>query len=238
MRSLTLLFLLLPAATVLLAPVAQAHAPGGDGAASPRQTGGTGPSATDEDGDGVANTDDKCAHTNPLSEKPIDADGCGPFRASATLFARDTKEMQDDPDVHGQCVNAKGLQCTFHLTLTLSKASAKRLHVKRNVMDVTFKTDKSTMAGKYVYNKKSGGLTRAATRAFKRAYDGNIPVTMTFAGTYASGSGDTQLLPNSTFTMKRKPPGGTAYRIEPNISNGPEGPSSTGLTRPPSKDDF
>jgi hypothetical protein len=213
-----------------------AAAPSTDrGAASPRQD----PTcASDADCDGTPDAADKCPHTNAAGEKPIDAQGCGPFRARSILMARSTKEMQEDPDVHAQCENPKGLQCTFHMTLTLSKASARRLRIGRRIMDVTLKTDKSTFGGKYLYDKRSGGVKRAVVRAFKRAYQRRIPVTMTFTGSYVLGSAGAVAFPQSTFTMKNKPPGGTAYRVEPSVSIGPEGPSATGLTRTPSSGDF
>ena len=195
-----------------------------------------GPTPDDEDGDGVKNADDRCASTR--SSEPTDAEGCGPFGARATFGARDTKEMQDEPGLHGQCENARGEQCTFSLTVKLSKASARRLGVKRKIVDVTFTTDKSTFAGKYVYNSKPAGLKRAVERAFKRAYKRNIAVTMTFTGTLTRGSGAAVALPKSTFTMKRKPPGGSAYRVEPSVAVGPDGPEATGLTRPQSPDDY
>ncbi|MCW2998413.1 MAG: hypothetical protein JWN65_1962 [Solirubrobacterales bacterium] len=89
-----------------------------------------------------------------------------------------------------------------------------------------------------VYRKLSAGIKRAVERAFSRAYARRIPVTMTLAGSVARGSGAPVAMGISTFTMKRKPPGGTAYRIEPSIGIGPDGPVAGGLTRPKSDADF
>ena len=98
-------------------------------------------------------------------------------------------------------------------------------------------TNKSTFKGRFVYSTHDVGLKRAVERAFKRAYKEKIPVTMTFTGTYKLGLERAKAFPKSTFTMKNKPPGGSAYRISPQVSNGDNGPSATGLTRRRSDDD-
>ena len=203
--------------------------------ASPGPSGPPESDPNDVDGDGVPNASDKCPST--FASEKVDVRGCGKFLARAFFGARSTKELQDDPGLGGQCENGAGRQCTFHLTVTLSKASATRLKIKAKIADKTFTTNKSTFKGRYVYNGSDVVFPRAVEKAFKRAYEERIPVTMTFTGTVKLGSEPTLKLPKSTFTMKRKPPGGSAYRVEPTISNGDDGPSAQGLTRKVDPDD-
>jgi hypothetical protein len=80
-------------------------------------------------------------------------------------------------------------------------------------------------------------FARKVEKAFKRAYEDRIPVTMTFTGTLTHGT-KAYKLPKSTFTMKRKPPGGSAYRVEPFLANGDDGQSFGGLVRKADPNDF
>jgi hypothetical protein len=194
-------------------------------------------SPDDADGDGVRNADDLCARTFQ-SELPTDPQGCGPFRATAFFGARSTQELGDEPNVGGQCENARGKQCRFHVTITLSRASAARLGLKARIVDLTWTTNKSTFAGKYVYKSNEAAFSRKEERAFAKAERERIPVTMTFTGTVARGTAAPVKLGTSTFTMKRRPQGGTAYRIEPSVGVGPDGRTAQGLTRKPTPGDF
>ena len=75
-----------------------------------------------------------------------------------------------------------------------------------------------------------GGVKPGETRT-------GVRVRVVTTGTYRLGSERAKAFPKSTFTMKHKPQGGSAYRISPQVSNGDNGPSATGLTRRQSSDD-
>jgi hypothetical protein len=193
------------------------------------------PTADDLDADGVPNAADKCAKS--YQNEKVDSQGCGPFSCFSVFGARSTLEIQDDPGVGVQCRNHAGKACKARLTLTLSAASAKRLGLARKLFDVSISATKSAMGGSIAYNGRDIVFSRKIEKAFKRAYAERIPVTMTFTGTFTHGT-KAYTYPKSTFTMKRKPPGGSAYRVEPYIENGDNGPKFNGLTRKADPDDF
>ncbi|MFL5847198.1 MAG: thrombospondin type 3 repeat-containing protein [Solirubrobacteraceae bacterium] len=184
----------------------------------------------DGDRDGVADDRDKCtssfadgrAVARAAAVSAVDADGCPPWEMQTTLLASTLGDLSDDPTVHVQCINTKGVNCTFNVTLTLSAASARKLHVPAKILDVTMKTNKKS-AGIYLYTSRDAGFSKKVLRAFDRAVTKRLTVTMTLAGTFRLGSGKERSLGSKTFVMTRKDPSG-AYRFSPGISANPDGP--------------
>src|SRR3712207_5210675 len=103
-----------------------------------------------------------------------------------SLLASDLGEMSDDPTVHVQCINTKGVPCTFTVTLTLSKASARKLRIPAKIFDGTLKAKKSA-SGTYLYAAQDAGFSRKVLRAFDRAVEQRIDVDITLAGSFSFG---------------------------------------------------
>jgi hypothetical protein len=184
----------------------------------------------DSDSDGVADNRDQCTFSHAgaraiaraASVPGVDAEGCPPWEMQTTLLASTLGDLSDDPTVHVQCINTKGVHCTFNVTLTLSAASARTLNVPAKILDVTMKTSKKS-AGVYLYTSRDAGFSRKVLKAFDKAVAKRLKVTMTLAGTFRLGSGKEKSLGSKTFVMTRKDPSG-AYRFQPGISAGPDGP--------------
>jgi hypothetical protein len=184
----------------------------------------------DRDDDGVADDRDKCTSSfagartlaHAASAPSVDADGCPPWEMQTTLLASTLGDLSDDPTVHVQCINTKGVHCTFNVTLTLSAASARKLHVPAKILDVTMKTNKKS-AGVYLYTSRDAGFSKKVLKAFDKAVTKRLNITMTLAGTFRLGTGKEKTLGSKTFVMTRKDPSG-AYRFSPGISANPDGP--------------
>lgn len=184
----------------------------------------------DSDNDGVADDRDKCTFSHAgaravaraSAEPGVDAQGCPPWEMQVALNASTLGDLSDDPTVHVQCINTKGVHCTFNVTLTLSAASARKLRVPARILDVTMKTSKKA-AGVYLYTARDAGFSRKVLKAFDKAVEKRLEVTMTLAGTFQFGSGKERNLGSKTWVMTRKDPSG-AYRFTPGISAGPDGP--------------
>jgi hypothetical protein len=187
----------------------------------------------DGDRDGVADSKDKCNSSTAPGQDHVDEDGCGPYGIGVSLFSfASTGQVADGSDVHVQCWNTQGVPCTAQVTITLSKASARKLKVGARILRMTLKTSKRT--GVYLYTKQDADLSKRVLRAFDRATAARIAVTLTLAGSYRIGSDASRSLGSKTFTLTRKDPSG-AYRFVPGIGAGPDGPTKE---KKPSDDDF
>ena len=179
-----------------------------------------GPTTGDRDHDGVADAQDLCP--DDTSAAPKEPDGCGTFRALALINSgKDMSELAAD-SVKGnqaQCYYSRGEECSFHVELTLSAASAKKLKLKsRKIGEVDVTTNKEQKHYYLKYVNYKWDFSGTVRRAFKKATD----ATMTLSGTYTRGSGQPIAFEPKTFKAEKE------FRGSPQVGLDTRGP----LTEP------